>query len=73
MFNRTVSQNPNRYARLGTLGIGEFMAAMIRRRQEEAATGKSPPDQRQPLRRMVLLCRPEDPCSECRPPQWFGF
>ena len=45
MFNRTVSQNPNRkmlYARLGNLGLREFMAEIIRRRQEEAATGKCP-------------------------------
>ena len=47
MFNRTVSHKPNRkmhYARLGKLGLGEFMAEMIRRRQEGAATGKCPPE-----------------------------
>lgn len=40
MFDRTVSHKPNRkmhYARLGKLGLGEYMAEMIRRRQEEAA------------------------------------
>ena len=40
MFDRTVSHKSNRkmqYKRLGKLALGEFLAAMIRRRQEEAA------------------------------------